>query len=254
MTPSRYSRKVWPAPPSTFTVSRKQPLRRRDSSMIEGPSVWEYLDRQWPRIEPLLWQQIELILLSMFLATAIGVTIGVVVSDRPRLAAGVQAVASGILTVPSLALLTLFIPLFGLGWTSTVVALVLYAQLPIIRNTVTGMCGVQADLLESARGIGMSTTRRLARVQLPLAWPVILAGLRVATMMMFGISAIAAYVNGPGLGNLVFTGLSRLGSVNAENQALVGGFGIAMLALLFDGGYLLLRRFTVPTGMRGTHA
>ena len=219
--------------------------------MIEGPSVWEYLDRQWPRIQPLVREQVELILISVLLAALIGVTLGVLISDRPRLADGVQAVASGVLTIPSLALLTLFIPLFGLGWTSTVVALVLYAQLPIIRNTVTGMRGVEPDILESARGIGMSTSRRLLRVQLPLAWPVILAGLRVATMMMFGISAIAAYVNGPGLGNLVFTGLSRLGSVNAQNQALVGGFGIALLALLFDGGYLLLRRFTVPRGMRG---
>lgn len=218
--------------------------------MIESPSFWEYLGKQWPRIQPLLWEQIELIVLCMLLATAIGVTIGVLISDRPRIADAVQAVASGVLTIPSLALLTLFIPLFGLGWTSTVVALVLYAQLPIIRNTVTGMRGVEADLLEAARGIGMSATRRLTRVQLPLAWPVILAGLRVATMMMFGISAIAAYVNGPGLGNLVFTGLSRLGSVNADNQALAGGLGIALLALLFDGGYVLLRRFTVPRGLR----
>jgi osmoprotectant transport system permease protein len=217
-------------------------------TMIEGPTLWEYLNRQWPRIEPLVWQQIELILLSTVLATVLGVGLGVVISDRPRLAGGVQAVASGVLTIPSLALLTLFIPIFGLGWTSTVIALVLYAQLPIIRNTITGMTEVDSAILESARGIGMSDARRLVAVQLPLAWPVILAGLRVATMMMFGISAIAAYVNGPGLGNLVFTGLSRLGSVNAENQALVGGFGIALLALLFDSGYLLLRRLTVPIG------
>jgi osmoprotectant transport system permease protein len=218
--------------------------------MIEGPSVWEYLDRQWPRIEPLIWQQIELILISIGLATVLGVAIGVLISDRPRLADAVQATASGVLTIPSLALLTLFIPIFGLGWTSTVIALVLYAQLPIIRNTVTGMRAVDPAILESARGIGMSTPRLIGRIQLPLAWPVILAGLRVATMMMFGISAIAAYVNGPGLGNLVFTGLSRLGSVNAENQALVGGFGIALLALLFDGCYVLLRRLTVPGGIR----
>src|SRR4051812_38793097 len=101
--------------------------------MIEGPSVWEYLDRQWPRIEPLIWQQIELILISIGLATVLGVAIGVLISDRPRLADAVQATASGVLTIPSLALLTLFIPIFGLGWTSTVIALVLYAQLPIIR-------------------------------------------------------------------------------------------------------------------------
>jgi len=218
---------------------------------LTGPTVWQYLDRQWSRIEPLIWQQVQLVLVSIVIAAAIGVGIGIAVWDRPRLAGVVQALAGALLTIPSLALLTLFIPLFGLGWTSTVVALVIYAQLPIIRNTVTGLRSVDPAVLESARGIGMSPLRRLVRVQLPLAWPVILAGLRVSTMLLFGISAIAAYVNGPGLGNLVFTGLSRLGSVNSENQALVGGFGIAILALAFDAGYLLLRRITVSGGIRG---
>jgi len=99
--------------------------------------------------------------------------------------------------------------------------------------------------------MGMNGRRILVRIQLPLAWPVILAGLRVATMLVFGISAIAAYVSGPGLGNLVFTGLSRLGSVNATNQAVVGAFGIAILALAFDAAYVLIRRLTVSRGIRG---
>lgn len=226
--------------------------------MLEGPSVWEYLGTQWPHIAPLVWEQVELVLLAMVLAGLIGVALGVLVAEHRRSSDAVLAVASGVLTIPSLALLTLFIPLFGLGWTPTVIALVLYAQLPIIRNTVTGLRSVNPDVVEAARGIGMSRARLLARVQLPLAWPVILAGLRVATMLTFGISAIAAYVNGPGLGNLVFTGLSRFGSVNSENQALVGGIGIALLALAFDACFLLLRRLTVPgnrpRGLRGAHA
>lgn len=217
---------------------------------IEGPSVWEYLGKQWPNIQPLVWQQVELVALAMAISTIVGVGIGALVAGRPRAANAVQAVAGALLTIPSLALLTLFIPIFGLGWTSTVVGLVIYAQLPIIRNTVAGLQAVDPAVLESARGLGMPAARRMRLIQLPLAWPVILAGLRVATMMMFGISAIAAYVNGPGLGNLVFTGLSRLGSVNSENQALVGGFGIAALALIFDGGYVLIRRLTVPGGIR----
>lgn len=219
--------------------------------MIPSPSVWTYLDQQWVRIEPLVWQQVRLIVLSVALAALIGVAVGVAVWDRPRIAGAVESIAAGLLTIPSLALLTLFIPVFGLGWTPTVVALVIYAQLPIIRNTVAGLRGVDPAVLESASGIGMTRARALRRVQLPLAWPVILAGLRVATMLLFGISAIAAYVNGPGLGNLVFTGLSRLGSVNAQNQALVGGAGIAALALLFDAGYLVLRRLTISGGLRG---
>lgn len=218
---------------------------------LKSPTVWQYLDRQWPHIKPLLWQQVELILLAMLIASALGVAIGIAVWNRKRTAAAVESLAGALLTIPSLALLTLFIPMFGLGWTPTVVALVIYAQLPIIRNTVAGLRGVDPAVLESAKGIGMAPARQMVRIQLPLAWPVILAGLRVSTMLLFGISAIAAYVNGPGLGNLVFTGLSRLGSVNAQNQALVGGFGIAILALLFDGGYLLLHRLTVSGGIRG---
>ncbi len=155
------------------------------------------------------------------------------------------------LTIPSLALLTLFIPVFGLGWAPTLIALVLYAQLPIVRNTITGLQSVDPGIIESAKGIGMTTSRRMLSIQLPLAWPVILAGLRVATMLLFGISAIAAYVSGPGLGNLVFTGLSRFGAVNATNQALAGSLGIALLALAFDAGYLVLRRLTTSRGIRG---
>jgi osmoprotectant transport system permease protein len=184
------------------------------------------------------------------IASVLGVGTGLVVWNRPAFAGGVIGAAAAFLTIPSLALMTLFLPVFGLGWTGTVVALVLYAQLPIIRNTVAGLQGVDPAVFESARGIGMPSSRVLLRVQLPLAWPVIIAGIRVATMLAFGISAIAAYVSGPGLGNLIFTGLQRFGAVNSLNQALVGGLGITVLALAFDAGYLVLRRATVSRGIR----
>lgn len=216
-----------------------------------GPSFPEYLQQQWPRIEPLVWQQLALIASAVLLAAVVGVTLGVLVWDRPRWSGVVLGVASALLTIPSLALLTLFIPVFGLGWTPTLIALVLYAQLPIVRNTVTGLQAVDPGITESATGIGMSPRTRMLTVQLPLAWPVVLAGLRVATMLLFGISAIAAYVSGPGLGNLVFTGLSRFGAVNASNQALAGSLGIAVLALAFDAAYLVLRRLTTSRGIRG---
>lgn len=215
-----------------------------------GPTLAEYLSQQWIYIQPMVVQQVELVLITMAISAGIGVTIGALVWNRPRISAPIQALASGLLTIPSLALLTLLQPATGLGWTTTIVALVIYAQLPIIRNTVTGLRGVDPGILESARGMGMAPLRSMIRIQLPLAWPVILAGLRVATMLIFGISAIAAYVSGPGLGNLVFTGLSRLGSVNSTNQAVAGAFGITILALAFDAAYLVLRRLTVSRGIR----
>jgi len=218
--------------------------------MANGPTLWMYLHANWHRVEPLIGQQVGVVVISMVSAGIIGVGLGTFLWDKPKAANIAQSTASIILTIPSLALLVLFIPLFGLGWVPSVIALVLYAQLPILRNTLTGLRGVDAGILESAKGIGMSSTRRMIKVQLPLAWPVILAGLRVATMVTFGISAIASYVNGPGLGNLIFTGLSRIGSANADNQVLVGGAGIAILALIFDAAFLLLRRVTAPGGLR----
>ena len=213
-------------------------------------SLSDYLSLQWTHIQPLVIQQVELIALVMVLATVLGVGLGMLIWSRSMASGLVIGGASAFLTIPSLALMTLFLPIFGLGWTGTVVALVLYAQLPIIRNTVAGLQGVDSAIVESARGIGMTPLRILLRVQLPLAWPVIIAGIRVATMLAFGISAIAAYVSGPGLGNLIFTGLQRFGAVNSLNQAIVGGVGIAVLALLFDGAYVVIRRFTLSRGIR----
>lgn len=218
---------------------------------MDGPSLPDYLRQQWIYIRPMVVEQVQLVVITIVLSAVIGIAVGALVWDRPRASGAVQAVAGGLLTIPSLALLTLLQPATGLGWTTTVIALVGYAQLPIIRNTVTGLQGVDPGVLQAARGMGMTGRRILVRIQLPLAWPVILAGLRVATMLVFGISAIAAYVSGPGLGNLVFTGLSRLGSVNATNQAVVGAFGIAVLALAFDAVYVLIRRLTVSRGIRG---
>jgi len=213
-------------------------------------SLSDYLSLQWTHIQLLVIQQVELIALVMVLATLLGVGLGMLIWSRSMASGLVIGGASAFLTIPSLALMTLFLPIFGLGWTGTVVALVLYAQLPIIRNTVAGLQGVDSAIVESARGIGMTPLRILLRVQLPLAWPVIIAGIRVATMLAFGISAIAAYVSGPGLGNLIFTGLQRFGAVNSLNQAIVGGVGIAVLALLFDGTYLVIRRLTLSRGIR----
>jgi osmoprotectant transport system permease protein len=137
-----------------------------------------------------------------------------------------------------------------MGVPPTMVALVLYALLPIVRNTVVGLNGVDPAVVDAARGIGMSRLRVLTRVELRLAWPAVLAGMRVSTQLLMGIAAIAAYVKGPGLGNLIFSGLSRVGSVNAVDLALVGTVGVIVIALLLDGGYVLVGRLTTSRGIR----
>jgi osmoprotectant transport system permease protein len=154
------------------------------------------------------------------------------------------------LTIPSLALFGLFINMFGIGTTSVVIALVMYSLLPIVANTVVGLREVDPAVVESAQGMGMSRFQRLLRIELPLAWPVILTGMRVSTLLTLGITAIGAYIQGPGLGNDIFAGLSRISSPNALNLVLGGTLGVIVLAVLFDLFYVLLNRLTTSRGIR----
>lgn len=155
-----------------------------------------------------------------------------------------------VFTIPSLAMFIFFIGPFGLGWLPAVIALVLYGQLPVVRNTIVGLRSVEPAVMESAAAMGMKPLTVLRKIQFPLAWPVIIVGIRVSAMLIFGISAIAAYVGGPGLGDYLFSGLANLGSFNSMNQTLVGAFGITLLALIFDGIFVLIRRVTTPRGLR----
>ena len=163
------------------------------------------------------------------------------------LANGVSAIG---LTIPAFALLGILLAPFGFGITPAVIAVTFYAALPVLRNAVVGLAGVDPSLVESARGMGMSRTATLLRVEVPLAWPVILAGVRTSTQMVMGIAAIAAYVLGPGLGGFIFTGLSRLGGANALNSALTGTIAVVLLALVLDLLLVLAGRLTTPRGIR----
>jgi osmoprotectant transport system permease protein len=174
----------------------------------------------------------------------------VLVYRRDRAARMAIATAGVFLTIPSFALFGLLIAPLGLGYPPTVVALVLYALLPILRNTVTGLRSVDPAVLESARGMGLGRRRRLLRIELPLAWPVILTGIRVSTLVTLGIAAIAAAINGPGLGDLIFEGIGRIGAVNALNQTLTGILGVVVLALVFDTLFFGVRRLTTSRGVR----
>lgn len=211
----------------------------------------EFLDRRSDDLTQMFIEHLMVVAVSVALATAIGVSIGLLVWDRASARAIAIMSAAIMLTIPSLALLALLSPVLGLGWGPSVVALVLYSQLPIIRNTVVGLREVPEHVLESARGMGMTRATALIRVQLPMAWPIILTGIRVATQLAIGIAAIGAYVAGPGLGQYIFKGLSSLGSKNALNYALSGTVGVIILALLADALFVLVTRFTTPRGLRG---
>ncbi|GGU66686.1 ABC transporter permease [Streptomyces lavendofoliae] len=196
-------------------------------------------------------QHVSAVFQCMVIATAVGVAIALA-TYRSAWAGNLAIMSTAtVLTIPSLALIGLLIPVVGLGVPPTVIALVLYGLLPVVRNAVVGLRGVDPALVDAAKGIGMSPVARLARVELPLAWPPILTGIRVSTQMLMGIAAIAAYASGPGLGNEIFRGIASLGSANALNQVLAGTLGIVVLALLFDAAYVLLGRLTISGGIRG---
>ncbi|GAA2255247.1 ABC transporter permease [Streptomyces ruber] len=211
---------------------------------------WEYLGNRHEQLLMDAWQHASAVFQCMVLATVIGVLIGVATYHSGWASGLATTGTSVILTIPSLALIGLLVPMVGLGVPPTVVALTLYGLLPIVRNCVVGLRGVDPSLVDAAKGIGMSRLARLVRVELPLAWPPILTGIRVSTQMLMGIAAIAAYASGPGLGNEIFRGLGSLGSSNALNQVLAGTLGIIVLALLFDAAYVLVGRLTIPRGIR----
>ncbi|WP_131737659.1 ABC transporter permease [Actinomadura roseirufa] len=213
-------------------------------------SFWEYLGDRRELLVFETWQHASMVFQTVLAALVIGVAAGIAVHRSERLATLATGAAGVAFTVPSLALLGLLITPLGLGVAPSVTALTLYSLLPIVRNTVVGLTGVDRTLVEAARGIGMTRAAVLLRIELPLAWPVILTGVRVATQLAMGVGAIAAYVSGPGLGEQIFSGLARLGGANALNMTLAGTLGIVLLALLFDGCFVVVGRLTTPRGIR----
>ncbi len=214
-------------------------------------SFVDYVSQNSARISHLFAQHVQVVLIAVGLATVVSILFAVATEHLPRTRSLTLSVTGTILTIPSFALFGLMIPVFGLGVTPTVLALTIYAVFPILRNAVTGLETVDASVVDAARGMGMGSRQQLWKIRLPLAWPVILNGIRVATIMVVAIAAIGAAVRGPGLGELIFRGLSRIGGANALNEALAGVVAIVAVAAVLDVFFLILGRVTTP---RGLHA
>jgi len=190
------------------------------------------------------------VLLSTLLGTIVGVGAGILVRHHPGPREVVLKIAGTMLTVPSLALYAVLIGILGLGWPPVLLALTAYSLLPIIQNTIVGLNSVNAAVLEAARGIGMSDRVRLVRVELPLAWPVILVGIRTAAIILVSTAALGAVVRGPGLGNAIYAGLNSIGSSVALYQVLTGIGGVVVVGLLLNALFFAVARFTIPRGIR----
>lgn len=193
-------------------------------------SFADFVHQQGDKIISETLEHIGLTFISLFIAIAVGIPLGILIAGRKKWAGLVLGVAGVLQTIPSIALLGIMIPLLGIGPRPAIVALFLYALLPIIRNTYTGITGVSAPVVEAARGMGMSSRQILTRVQLPLSMPVILAGIRTATVINVGVATLAAYIAAGGLGEFIFGGIA----LNNSNMILAGAIPAALLAILFD--------------------
>lgn len=196
------------------------------------------------------FQHFSLVVQSVILATVIAIIVAALV-HRSETGRGIANAVSAIgLTIPSFALIGLMVAPFGFGVAPAVVVIVFFATLPILRNAVVGLANVDPSLVESARGLGMGRLGIFLRVELPLAWPVILSGVRISAQMVMGVAAVAAYVLGPGLGGFIFQGLSRLGGAGATESVITGTVCVVLLALILDLILLGIGRLTTSKGIR----
>jgi osmoprotectant transport system permease protein len=215
-------------------------------------SLWQFIVEQQDKLLIQIVQHLGLTFVSLLLAIIVGVPLGILIARRRIFANPVLGTAGILQTVPSIALLGFMIPAFGIGATPAIVALFIYALLPIIRNTYTGITGVDPAVIEAANAMGMNRKQLLFKVELPLAMPVIIAGIRTAAVINVGVATLASFVAAGGLGEFIFGGIS----LNNTNMILAGAIPAALLAIILDqliavlqrSGYRRLRRilFIIP--------
>ena len=210
-----------------------------------------YIADNLPLIGQRTLQHVAMVGVAVLIAILTGVPIGIAITQNRRAADAVLYAAAVAITIPSVALFGLLIPIlapfgYGIGYVPAVIALVLYSQLPIIRNTYTAVMNVDPALREAARGMGMTTLQRLWGVELPIAFPVILGGVRNAVALTIGIGAIATYIGAGGLGRFIANGITQ----TDIRQLLTGALAVSLLAIVADSALLLLQRALTSPGLR----
>ncbi|MDO9228671.1 MAG: ABC transporter permease [Syntrophales bacterium] len=209
-------------------------------------SVIEYFIKNIGLILKLTIEHIEITLIAVAISTVIGVAIGIFITRHQRAAGAIIGIAGILYTIPSLALFGILIPFIGIGLKPTLIALILYSQLALIRNTFVGIIHIDPSIREAGKGMGMSNWQFLRMVEIPVALPVIMAGIRTAAVMNIGTATIAAYIGAGGLGWLIFRGIA---SVNSD-QIIAGAVPVILLAVGVDYLFILLERALTPAGLR----
>jgi osmoprotectant transport system permease protein len=207
----------------------------------------DYLFRRWDRVWALTLDHLTLAGTAILVALVIAIPLGILAARLPRVSTPLLAFLGALYTIPSLAFLALLIPTLGIGRRPAVVVLAVYAQIFLVRNIVAGLRGVDAATLEAARGLGMTRLQEFWRVRWPLALPVMIAGLRTATVTTISLATIAAWIGAVGLGTLLFEGIAR----DDPNRILAGAIAITALAILTDA---LLRFIESRTAIRRAQA
>jgi osmoprotectant transport system permease protein len=191
-------------------------------------------------------EHICLSLISISIAIILSVPLGIYITRHEKWAEWIIGVTAVFQTIPSLALFGFIVPLLGTGALTAIIALTIYALLPILRNTYTGIKGVDQSVIEAGRGMGMTNRQILWKIEIPLSLPVIMAGIRTATVLTVGIATLATFVGAGGLGDLIYRGLSTW-----NNQlVLAGAIPAALLAIFFDFFLKLIERLSTPKGLK----
>lgn len=214
-------------------------------------NFFDYITANYVQILSLLVEHIKLTAISVGLAILIGIPLGIFISYASKASKPILSVANIIQAIPSMALLGFMIPLVGIGVVPAVVAVVLYSLLPIIKNTYTGIQTIDSQTLEAAKGIGLTPLQVLSKVQIPLALPVIMAGIRIASVTAVGLMTMAAFIGAGGLGYLVFSGIRTVNN----NQILAGAIPACILALIVDFLVGQVEKLVTPISLQpGDHA
>ena len=217
---------------------------------MNNMNIWQQLVEQtqlrWGEVLEATFVHIQLVFFSMIIATVLAVTLGIVVTRVPWLKTIVLGGTGVLQTVPSLALLGFMIPIFGIGVNTAIAALFLYSLLPIMRNTYTGIKDVDRATIEAARGVGMTNMQILFKVELPLAIPVIMAGIRTAAVINVGNATLAAFIGAGGLGDFIFLGITR----GIDGLILLGAIPATLLAIVLETFFSAVERWTTPEGLK----
>lgn len=217
---------------------------------MNNMNIWQQLAEQaqlrWGEVLEATFVHIQLVFFSMIIATILAVTLGILVTRVPWLKTIVLGGTGVLQTIPSLALLGFMIPIFGIGVKTAIAALFLYSLLPIMRNTYTGIKDVDQATIEAARGVGMTNMQILFRVELPLAIPVIMAGIRTAAVINVGNATLAAFIGAGGLGDFIFLGITR----GIDGLILLGAIPATLLAIILETFFSGIERWTTPKGLK----